>query len=57
MGFNGHFETNRLLSFLLYAKVGEGLKQICEEKGIMCPGILRLYDWRESIVSVHCKAG
>jgi IS605 OrfB family transposase len=35
-GKRGKFsrKANRLLSFWLYAKVGERLKQICEEKGI-----------------------
>lgn len=35
-GKRGKFSriSNRLLSFWLYAKVGERLKQICEEKGI-----------------------
>ena len=35
-GKRGKFSriANRLLSFWLYAKVGERLKQICEEKGI-----------------------
>jgi len=35
-GKRGKFsrKVNRLLSFWLYAKVGERLKQICEEKGV-----------------------
>ena len=46
-GKRGKFSriANRLLSFWLYAKVGERLKQICEEKGIR---INRKNPWKTS---------